>query len=344
MKRAAILIVLAVVIAGAAFYWWVHHFAGTPLRELQLHGNLDLRQVNLAFNGNERIETVLVQEGDRVATGQVVATMETQRLRAAEAQVKARVEAQRQVVARLENGTRPQEIDQARANVNAAKADLTNSRLNYERLKKSAGGGATSQQDMDTAKSAMEVAEAKLDVNQKALDSALIGPRKEDIAEARATLLSSRAEHEVSERLLSYATLVSPTNGVVQNRILEPGEMASPQRAVLSIAITDPKWVRVYAEEPDLGKFHTGMTASVTTDSFPGKNYEGWVGFISPVASFTPKTVETTELRSSLVYEVRVFVKDPADELRLGMPATVRIPLTGGDLHDGGDTTKNGDS
>ncbi len=91
--------------------------------------------------------------------------------------------------------------------------------------------------------------------------------------------------------------------------------------------LRDPKWVRVYAEEPDLGRIHAGMTATVTNDSFVGKQYEGWVGFISPVASFTPKTVETTDLRTSLVYEVRVFVKDPADELRLGMPATVNIGL-----------------
>ena len=144
-------------------------------------------------------------------------------------------------------------------------------------MKKSAGGGATSQQDLDTAKAAFEVAEAKLRVNQKALDLAVIGPRKEDIAEARATLLADEAEFAVSRQNLAYATLVSPTNGVVQNRILEPGEMASPQRAVLTIAITDPKWVRVYAGEPDLGKIRMGMTATVTTDSFPGKNtMAGW--------------------------------------------------------------------
>ena len=79
----------------------------------------------------------------------------------------------------------------------------------------------------------------------------------------------------------------------------------------------------------------------MTTDSFPGKKYDGWVGFISPVASFTPKTVETTELRTSLVYEVRIFVKDPADELRLGMPATVRIPLAGIESNNGGRATEN---
>jgi HlyD family secretion protein len=342
MKKALMLIALAVVIACAAVYWLVHHFAATSPAGLQLYGNVDLRQVNLAFNGSERIETVLVWEGDRVKKGQVVGTLEMERLTASAAQAGARLQAQRHVLERLENGTRPEEIDQARANVNSAKADLTNTRLNYERLQKSASGGATSRQDLDSAQAAFEVAEAKLRVNQKALDLAVIGPRKEDIAEARATLLANEAELALSKRNLDYATLVSPTNGVVQNRILEPGEMASPQRAVLTIAITDPKWVRVYAEEPDLGKIRMGMTATVTTDSFPGKKYDGWVGFISPVASFTPKTVETTELRTSLVYEVRVFVKDPADELRLGMPATVFISPTGGNSHDGAGVTPSG--
>ncbi len=341
MKKIIMLITLAAVIGGAAIYWWVHHSAGTSPGELVLYGNLDLRQVNLAFNGNERIETVLVREGDRVEKGQVVGTMEMERLKASAALAEARVDAQRHVVERLENGTRPEEIDQARANVNAAKADLTNTRLNYERLKKSAGGGATSQQDLDAARAAFEVAEAKLRVNQKALDLSVIGPRKEDIAEAHATLLANKADLAVSKQNLVYATLVSPTSGVVQNRILEPGEMASPQRAVLAIAITDPKWVRVYAGEPDLGRIRMGMTATVATDSFPGKKYDGWVGFISPVASFTPKTVETADLRTSLVYEVRVFVKDPADELRLGMPATVGILLTGEDSHNGGGATEN---
>jgi HlyD family secretion protein len=327
MKRAILIVALAAAIAGVAAYLWVHHPAGTSPDQLVLYGNLDLRQVNLAFNGNERIDSVRVYEGDRVEKGQVVGTMEMEKLKALVAQAEARVEAQKDAVERLENGSRPEEIDQARANVNSASADLTNARLNYARLKKSAGGGASSQQDLDTAKAAFEVAEARLRVNQKSLDLAVIGPRKEDIAEARATLLANEAELAVSLQNLAYATLISPTNGVVQNRILEPGEMASPQRAVLSIAITDPKWVRVFAEEPDLGKITQGMAAIVTTDSFPGKKYEGWVGFISPIASFTPKSVETTELRTSLVYEVRIFVKDPADELRLGMPATVNIKL-----------------
>ena len=104
----------------------------------------------------------------------------------------------------------------------------------------------------------------------------------------------------------------------------------------------DPKWVRVYASETDLGKIRLGMKATATTDSFPGKHYKGWVGFISPVASFTPKTVEMTDLRSSLAYEVRIFVEDPTDELRLGMPATVRVPLTQENAQGNGAAAGNG--
>ena len=99
---------------------------------------------------------------------------------------------------------------------------------------------------------------------------------------------------------------------------------------MFSLAIADPKWVRAYVSGLDLGKVHPGMAAFATVDSFPDRRFEGWVGFISPVAEFTPKPVQTEELRTSLVYEVRVFVKDPADELRLGMPATVRLPLDQG--------------
>ena len=103
--------------------------------------------------------------------------------------------------------------------------------------------------------------------------------------------------------------------------------MASPQKTVYTVALTDPLWVRAYVSEPDLGKIYEGMKARVVTDSFPDKEYDGWIGFISPTAEFTPKPVETRELRTKLVYQIRVFVKNPHNELRLGMPATVKIPL-----------------
>jgi HlyD family secretion protein len=165
-------------------------------------------------------------------------------------------------------------------------------------------------------------------LNKKALELAQLGPRKEDIAQAEAQLQAYQAQLAFLQQQIKDAALLAPANAVVRSRLLEPGEMSSPQRPVYSLALVDPKWVRAYVSEVDLGRLHPGAEAQVRVDSFPERAYPGWVGFISPVAEFTPKSVQTEELRPSLCYEVRVFVKDSHDDLRLGMPATVSVPLT----------------
>lgn len=329
--RRTILVVVFVFAIGAAvgLAWWLIE-RNSETRELALHGNVDLRQVQLSFNNSERIAAVLVQEGDPVRRGQVMARLDTSRLEPQVAQVEAQAAAQWQVVQRLHNGSRPEEIAQARANVESAQADTVNTRQQYERVKsalEASGGRAVRQQDLDSAKAALQVAEAKLAVNQKALDLAVAGPRKEEIAENEARLRANEAQLALLRQQLTDAQLLAPVDAVVRTRILEPGDMASPQKPVFSLAITDPKWVRAYVSEPDLGKVRPGMAASVVVDSYPNRRFDGWVGFLSPVAEFTPKSVQTEELRTSLVYEVRVFVKDPSDELRLGMPATVYLSL-----------------
>jgi HlyD family secretion protein len=327
-KRVLLILALLVLAGAAAGSTWWRTGRGGPVRDLVLYGNMDLRQVALAFNNSERITAVLVQEGDRVKRGQVLARLDSSRLEPQVAQAEARVAVRRHAVERLHNGSRSQEIAQARANVASARADAINARGHYERLRtlahNSAGRGV-SQQDFDNAKAALDVAEARLAVNQKALDLAIVGARKEDIGQAEAELRADEAQLAFLRQALADAQLVAPIDAAVRTRLMEPGEMASPQRPVFSLAITDPKWVRAYVAEPDLGKLRTGMIASVVVDSFPDQHFEGWVGFISPVAEFTPRTVQTEELRTSLVYEVRVFVKDPSDQLHLGAPATVYL-------------------
>ncbi|MGH7828351.1 MAG: efflux RND transporter periplasmic adaptor subunit [Candidatus Binatia bacterium] len=330
MKRTILMVALILVAGAVALGWWLNH-PGDEARQLVLHGNLDLRQVEISFNNSERIVAVLVQEGDRVRQGQLLARLDTSRLEPQAAQAEAQTAAQRQVVERLRNGSRPEEIAQARANVESAKADAVNARQQYERVRgaaESSGGRAVRQQDVDNAKAALQVAEARLVVNQRALELAVAGPRKEEVAEAEARLRANQAHFALLRQQLADTRLLSPVDGVVRTRVMEPGEMATPQKPVFSLAIIDPKWVRAYVSEPDLGRVHPGMTAAVAVDSFPNRRFDGWVGFISPVAEFTPKSVQTEELRTSLVYEIRVFVKDPADELRLGMPATVYLEQT----------------
>jgi HlyD family secretion protein len=305
-------------------------FQPKPATEITLYGNVDLREVELPFNDSERVEAVLVSEGDHVIKGQVLARLDTGRLAPEAAQAAAQVAAQQQVVDRLHNGSRPEEIAQARANVAQAEADADNARDKYNRLmvlSQSSAGRALSRQDLDDAKQAAASAAAKLAVNQQALRLQLIGPRKEDIAQAEAQLDGYRAQYALLQKELADAELIAPLNAVVRSRLVEPGEIVTPQKPAFSLAIIDPKWVRAYVTETDLGQVHPGMKATVTADAFPERSFGGWVGFISPVAEFTPKTVQTTDLRTSLVYEIRVFVTDPDDDLRQGMPTTVHLPL-----------------
>jgi membrane fusion protein PltH len=315
-------------VALAVLVWFLTRPRGDAGGDLVLRGNVDLRQVELTFNANERIAEVLVQEGDRVRKGDVLARLDASRLEPQAAQAEAQTEAARQILARLSAGSRREEVAQAEANLAAARAEETEARTRYERLEaasRDSGGRAVSRQAIDDAKAEADVAAAKRAVVERALELVVAGPRREEIAEAKARVAAAEAEAALVRRQLDEVKLVAPTDAVVRTRVLEPGEMASPQRTVLSLTITDPKWVRAWVTEPDLVRVRPGMRAGVTVDGFPG-TFDAWVGFVSPVAEFTPKTVQTDELRPSLVYEVRVFVKDPADTLREGMPATVRVP------------------
>jgi membrane fusion protein PltH len=317
------------VVLLSGLVWWLYA-RDRDSGELVLHGNVDLRQVALAFKDSERISEVLVQEGDRVRAGQLLARLDTSRLEARIAQAEAQAAAQNQAFLRLKNGSRPEEIAQARATVASASAELENARSQYERLEaisKSSNGRAVSSRDVDAARAALHVAQARLDSARKALELIIAGPRAEDLAQGKAQLAAANAELALLKQQLADAELKSPTAGVVRSRLLEPGDMASPQRPVFSLALTDPKWVRAYVSGLDLSRVRPGMGADVTVDSVPDRPLSGWIGYISSVAEFTPKTVQTEELRTSLVYEVRVFVKDPQDLLRLGMPATVRLRL-----------------
>jgi HlyD family secretion protein len=330
MKRTPLIVlVIAALAAAAALTWWLTH-QHRPAREIVLYGNVDLRQVELAFNGSERVAAVLASEGDRVVRGQVLARLDTGRLGPEAAQAAAQVSAQQQTLDKLRRGNRPEEIAEARANVAQAQADANDARDKYDKLavlNGSSSGRALSRQELDDARSAAQAAAAKLAADQQALHLELAGARKEDIAQAAAQLRGYRAQLALVQSELGDAVLVAPMDATIRSRLMEPGEMASPQKPAFSLAITDPKWVRAYVSETNLGVVHPGMKAAITVDAFPRRQFAGWVGFISPVAEFTPKTVQTPDLRTSLVYEIRVFVRDPADDLRLGMPATVHLAL-----------------
>ncbi|MGA7980893.1 MAG: efflux RND transporter periplasmic adaptor subunit [Chromatiaceae bacterium] len=325
-KKPLILIPILLAAAGG-YWWWRSHEAPQSSSELMLYGNVDIREVDLAFVASERVKEILVEEGDRVKPDEVVARLHAEKLRAAVAAAEANVNAQQQAVARLEAGSRPEEIRQTKAQADAAEAKARSAQITYERQLKLGKQKLAAPEDVDQARAAADAAKGDARAAEETYALAVAGPRAEDIAQAKATLEALRADLSLARERLADATLVAPAAGIVRERILQPGDMASPQNPVLTLALVNPLWVRAYVPEPSLGRIAPGMKAEVRTDSYPGKIYKGWVGFISPTAEFTPKNVETPDLRTRLVYQVRVFVCNPQDELRLGMPATVTIPL-----------------
>lgn len=316
-----------VVVAVAAATWFYHRNSQDP-HQLRLYGNVDIRQVALAFEESGRIRTLLVQEGDRVHQGQVLATLDTRALQIQQQQAIARLEAQKQTVREQQAGARPEEIAQAKAQLNSAQAQLAKAREDINRVQHIAtttAGKGVSKQELDMSRSNLLVAEASVKERQANLVLMDKGVRSEQRAASIAQVRAQQADVDLLQYRLSQAELHAPVDAVIRARLQEPGDMTTPQKAVYTLALSDPKWVRVWVSEQDLGKVKPGMSARVVTDTFPDKPLSGTVGFISSVAEFTPKAVQTEELRTNLVYEVRIVVNDSENTLRMGQPATVTL-------------------
>jgi HlyD family secretion protein len=326
LKRVIVLLLLAAA-AGGGFYYYKTE-KQVPDNQLLLYGNVDIRQVQLAFQESGRLEKLYVQEGDKVKKGDLLAEIDAVRYTANLNKARADLAAQQQVVKRMKAGSRPQEIAKAEADVRAWEARFKDAGITLHRLQRLVKKQATSRQKVDDAATAYQAAKEGLEAARQALELIRIGPRKEDIAAAVAKEQAAMATVTRAEKELADTRLHAPVAAVIRDRIMEPGDMAFPSTPVLTLAQTNPLWIRVYVPETDLGRIIPGMQAGVTTDSFPGKTYRGWIGYISPTAEFTPKNVETEALRTRLVYQARIFVCNPDDELRLGMPATVQIDLS----------------
>jgi len=290
---------------------------------LELYGNVDVREISLAFDGSGRIAEMRAEEGDVVPKGRVIGVLDVDALKIQARQVAADVEAQRQNVVRLRDGPRPEEVVQLRAQLNSARVVSHRAAQDYLRAVKLVGVG--SKKDLDYAKADADVAKAKAEELESALRLLIQGARKEEVAAQEAKLSAFRANLALVEYKIAQGMLRAPRDAVVRSRLAEPGDMVTPGVPIYSLAVTQPKWVRAYVSETDLGRIWPGLEAKVFTDSQPEMPISGRVGYISAVAEFTPKSVETTELRTRLVYEIRVIVDDRDDKLRLGQPVTLRL-------------------
>lgn len=326
-------IVLAIVVVAAAAAWLWTQRSSHDDELLHLYGNVDIREVQLAFRQPGRVAQMLFDEGDAVSAGERMATLDAQPYQDALAAADAAVRVAQAELSKLQTGLRPQEIAQAQAALNQAQAVADEAERNFHRQTDLLASGASSQRTVDAARAARDQAVAGVKAARAALSQATEGFRVEDIAAGEAHLAAAEAARAQAATALADTELMAPSAGTVIARVREPGSMVASQSTVYSLSLDAPVYVRAYISEPDLGRIAPGARVRVTSDS-SDKVYQGQIGFISPRAEFTPKTVETTDLRTDLVYRLRIVI-DPTDAdaaLRQGMPVTIQVdgrPATG---------------
>jgi HlyD family secretion protein len=290
---------------------------------ISLSGTVEAREATLAFQVGGRIAKLLVDEGQKVAAGDEVALLVGEDYALALQRARAEVAAAEAALALLEAGTRSQELKVAEAALEKARAEKRYAEEEVTRLTSLLKKNLTSQDLLDQARLRRDVAISTVSQARQNLLLLREGPRQQEIERARAQLEALRSAAQTAERQHGYTRLTSPVSGIVSLRQAEAGEVVGAGQAVFKVAELARPWVRAYLNESDLARVRLGQGARVTVDGLPGKVFDGTLSFISPKAEFTPKTVETRELRVDLVYRVKVELQDPQGSLKLGMPADV---------------------
>ncbi|MGC1373190.1 MAG: efflux RND transporter periplasmic adaptor subunit [Candidatus Sulfotelmatobacter sp.] len=326
-RRLPILILLAAAIAVGVYFYPRLTKKTEPKNQLTLSGNIEAHESLISFKVQGRIVELPVEEGQQVEAGALLARLDDadykQRVRINEAAVQVR----ESNLALMLAGTREQEVSASQQNMLNAQAELDEKKIERDRAQRLFSKDELSAQDRDLAETALKRAQATFRAAQQRYNEAVEGTRKEDIAIARANLKEADADLGLSRVNLDYTTLRAPSAGVITVREAELGEVVNPGTPVVTLADLDHIWLRAYIAETDLGRIHWGQEATITTDTYPGKQYLGRVSFISSSAEFTPKSVQTYKERITLVYRIKIDIDNPNYELKPGMPADAHINL-----------------
>jgi HlyD family secretion protein len=388
-KRILIVIIVALAVVGACLYFFKGDGRNSNNR-IMVSGNIELTEVNIAFKTSGRLIERAVDEGASVKKGQLIARLDRDQLLAqrdreaaglqsviaqlAQAETalawqkanlaadleqrKADLSSYQARLQELKNGSRPQEIQEAKAAVDSAQAEYERAKRDWDRAQPLYKNDDISTAQYDQYRSRWESAEAMAKQSQERRSLVLAGPRIEQIEAASAqveraraaikmaetnTLEIKRREQELPlrraeierakanlaliESQLADTVAASPVDGVVLVKAADVGEILAGGTTVVTIGDIDHPWLRAYINQTDLGKIKLGMKAEVTTDSYPNKTYKGRVSFIASEAEFTPKQIQTKEERVKLVYRFKIDLDNPQHELKSNMPADAVLIL-----------------
>lgn len=297
----------------------------TPDDRVVASGTVDATEVAISFRMPGVLRARTVDEGSLVKTGEALAALDAREASARLRQAQAAEAAARARMADLEQGYRPQEIAEARAQVEQARANLANLEDEARRSQALHEGGAVTRQRRDRDRTAASVAAEQHRAAAERLKLLQSGYRREAVNAARAQLKEAQAMVESAQVTLDDVQVRSPIDGVVTRKHAEAGETIAAGRPVVTVTDVAKPWVRVYIPEREIGRVRLNAPATIKVDAFPERAFEGRVTYVSAQAEFTPKNVQTQEERVKLVFAVNVTAANPDGILKPGMPADVAI-------------------
>lgn len=319
------LLLIAIAVAGIAFLTRAAGYWGQPAAvEPKIYGNVEVREAELAFRVSGRINQLLVDEGDRVEAGALLAQLDTRPFEDAVANASADIGVVAATLDRQANGNRPQDIETAAAGVSEATAMRDEARRQYQRSRDLLAKGFIPAADVDAAQAALAAAEAQLTAAQEALSLQRAGTRPDEMAETRASGAAAESRRRQAITSLTDTALYAPSRGIISTRVREAGTIVQAGQPVFTLALDDPVRVRAFVPGPLLPRVKPGDIVTVYADAV-GKRYRGIIANVAPTAEFTPKTVETEGQRADYVYRVRITITDPDGGLRQGQPVTVLL-------------------
>jgi len=331
MKKKIIIIVFVILLLGVGALVYFGQWQ-SQRGEMYYSGTIEAIQSNLSFQVNGRVINVAVREGQAVTKDQLLAELDPAELQSrkdqAEASLDRSIKTQDQMATLLSiyKTTLPADVERAEANITGARDIMNDARKNYQRYEQLFKQGVVTEKERDAVKLGYDTAKSRLDDGDAALRQAKSNLKKIDATQKELEAVISQARQAKAalgqaDIQLNYGRLLAPYGGVITSRNIEPGEVVTTGREVLTLADLSTVDLKIFVDETEIGKVKPGQDAEVKVDTFPNKVYKGKVSFISPEGEFTPKIIQTKKERVKLVYLVKVSIPNPDLELKTGMPA-----------------------
>jgi len=331
MKKKVIIIVFVTLLVGVGALVYFGQWQ-SQRGELYYSGTIEATNSNLAFQVSGRVVNVAVREGHAVKTGQLLAELDPSELQSKKEQAAAnldrsiKMQDQLATLLSIYKTTVPADVVRSEASATSAKDIMDDARKNYQRYEQLFKHGVVTEKERDAIKLNYDTAKSRLDDAQAAMGQAKSNLKKIEVTQKEFEAAISQAKQakaalEQADIQLNYGRLLAPYSGIITSRNVEPGEVVTTGREVLTLADLSTVDLKIFVDETEIGKVKPGQDVEVKVDTFPNKVYKGKVTFISPEGEFTPKIIQTKKERVKLVYLVKVSIPNPDLELKTGMPA-----------------------